>query len=131
VPPLRVYVAAGSLEAERAALWIERLRAAGVEITFDWTPEVIGGAADSRNPEVAAAELNAVVRAEVVWFLVPMTGSSGGGFELGFAYRGNQQTTICSGPHLARFHFGVLLVEYDTDEEAFQVIVDMHRRRSA
>jgi hypothetical protein len=120
--PLNVYVAAGSKhDAARAARVIERLRAAGVHVTYDWTPAILLGARDLRDPAVALAEVEAVRAAEVVLFLVPLDGSSGGGFEVGLAYA-TGRIIICAGPHVARFHFGCLLLEIDTDDEAVAMI---------
>lgn len=123
---LKVYVAAGSSEAARAADIIERLRAAGVHVTYDWTPAVLLGSSDLRDPRVAQLEVEAALAADVVWFLVPARGSSGAGFEVGVAYHAGR-IVVCSGPHLGAFHFGVLMVEHETDEEVLAWLVARHR----
>lgn len=119
--PLNVYVAAGSKsDAPRAARVIERLRAAGVHVTYDWTLAVLSGA-DHRDPDVARAEIDAVRAAEVVLFLVPLDGSTGAGFEVGVAYA-TGRIILCSGPHVRGFHFGSLLLELETDDEAVEML---------
>lgn len=127
---LKVYVAAGSSEAARAADLIAKLRAAGVHVTYDWTPAVLLGSSDLRDPAIAAREIAAALEAEVVWFLVPLRGSSGAGFEVGVAYHAGR-IVVCSGPHLGVFHFGVLLDERETDEEVLSWLVTRARERAS
>lgn len=125
---LKVYVASGSkTEAARTAAIIERLRAAGVHVTYDWTPAVLLGGVDApdfRDPRVANDEIRAVLDADIVWFLVPPTGSSGGGFEVGLAYAAGK-VVACSGPHIGRFHFGAVLLEWEHDEDVFAWILGL------
>lgn len=131
---LKVYVAAGSSDAARAADIIKRLRAAGVHVTYDWTADVLKeGSAQAnllpRDPRIALAEIRGVGEAEVVWFLVPRIGSSGAGFELGYAY-GIGKVLICSGPDRERFYFGVILNEYETDDAALDWLIGIARGRA-
>jgi hypothetical protein len=132
---LKVYVASGSTEADRASRWIEALRAAGVLVTYDWTPAVLSAgcsptdAADHRSPAIAQAEIAAVLSADLIWFLTPKKGSTGGGFEVGIAYA-TGRPIVCSGPHMGVFHFGSLLLEIERDEDVFEWIVAASKRSS-
>lgn len=125
---LKVYVAGGSTEVQRAATIIAALRASGVHVTYDWTPDVLrrGDPADGYRTERTEPEAVLAIRgaldADLVWFLVPHRGSSGGGFEVGAAWHAGR-LVVCSGPSLTRFFFGVMLVEYDTDEQALEVVL--------
>jgi hypothetical protein len=74
---LRVYVAGASKDLERAERAMTWLREAGCEITTDWVAEMKAEPlADreltlERQQRCATADLLGVIRADVVWFLVP------------------------------------------------------------
>lgn len=82
---MKLYVAGGSSERLTViAPIIDRLRDAGVDITFDWTrwegwqrpndPAVIG--------EAAKRSMRGIVEADVVWLVVPKDKSEGSAGEL-------------------------------------------------
>lgn len=129
---LKVYVASGSTEADQASYWIEKLRAAGVHVTYDWTPAVLSAgcspvdAADHRSRAVAQAEVDAALAADIVWFLTPKKGSTGGGFEVGIAWHAGIPI-VCSGPNVRVFHFGVLLLEVEEHADVFDWLVRLAR----
>jgi nucleoside 2-deoxyribosyltransferase len=112
---VKIYVAAGSkTDRERARAFMAALREVGHEITFDWV-EVLG--TDHRSEAVAFAEIAAVRDADAVCFLVPASGSTGAGFEVGFAYAIGVPI-LAIGPHHGVFHFGVLLDEVESEADA-------------
>lgn len=84
---LHVYVAGSWAEKERARAWIEKLRAAGVRITHDWTSkeetdnEVL--LCDEERDQRAVDCLNGMDGAQVIWILP--SSSFGGWAELGYA----------------------------------------------
>lgn len=88
---LRLYVAGASAEIDAIEPRIARLRAAWAEITHDWVADVraagtanVGLTTDQRK-RYAQTDLNGILRAEVVWLLVPSTLSKGCWIELGIA----------------------------------------------
>jgi hypothetical protein len=129
---LNVYVAGASgslVEVERAERVIARLRAAGVNVTHDWTPDVLdvyrrggpGCLEDEERLLRATCDVDAVRRADRVLMLAPEppVASTGAGFETGVAYeRGVRMAVAGSVAARRRFLFGVLSErEFDTDEE--------------
>lgn len=102
----RVYVCGASYEPGRAAAAVAMLRARGAEVTHDWTPAAIaarphGGDASLSGIQRWRATLDdlaAIDAAHVVLWLVPERGSTGAGFEAGYAFaRGI--AVIAAGPH--------------------------------
>ena len=153
---MKVYVAGAWVEQhERARPMIAELRAAGIEITHDWTRaegEVIrnaaGGVVQSDadldvedRKRHALEDLRGVLAADVVWLLAPNDkGACGAWVELGaaLALRGAWDPNparaasytpriIVSGPKARRSIFTELAETYDTDEAAFAVIVAADR----
>lgn len=91
--PLRVYVAGGSSEVELVARYVAALRTAGVEVTYDWTADVLAwraAGAHPRTPEELAAharaDLDGIERADLVWWILPAAFSEGSAFEAGVAH---------------------------------------------
>jgi hypothetical protein len=120
-----IYVAGGSSEIERVRAFIAAAREiAGVEITMDWPAHVAqAGAADAALPEhvlVEAAELDlqGVVCADVVIFLVPARVSQGMQTELGIAIAATVHTVGVGAGPLALGLFGVLVDEWVSSDAA-------------
>ena len=78
--PLRVYVAGGAGERAACGVWIRALQAEGVEVTHDWTGDAAwnGGTVAER----AAADIDGVRRADLLWYLAPADKSEGSSGEL-------------------------------------------------
>lgn len=127
---IRVYVAGASSESDRARRAVERLRAAGLEVTCTWL-DVVASVGDANPTDVSAAQrrswsvvdLAEVVRADVLWFLVPPASiqTRGAWVELGHAYAHNKQI-VCSGPDTAQSIFCALGAEFSSDSEALGFI---------
>lgn len=120
--PLRVYVAGGASERAQAGVWIRRLREAGVEVTHDWTGDAAwyGGTVAKR----AAADLDGVRRADVLWYLAPADKSEGSSGELCAALVLGKRV-IVSGPWDAagRIFPGLAGERYAGHEEGFAGVV--------
>lgn len=122
---MKVYVAASSLQLDRAQAAMEWLRAAGHEVTHDW-PAIIA-ARGGANPDDATQDdrwdwaiddLAGVKSADVLWLLVPYKEGAGAFVELGYALAIGKPV-ICSGLYM-RSIFTAMGVCYDTDEQAFR-----------
>lgn len=136
--PLRVYVAGASAERhERVRPVMARLRAAGIEITHDWT-EAMHEAwsvedGDAMVPEsmrdwYARQDRDGVMSADVVVLLAPDGPSTGAWVELGLAI-GREVPIVVSGRNARRTIFTSLANRlFDTDEEAIRYVVEKHRR---
>lgn len=120
----RIYVCGASYEAERVARVIAALRARGVVVPYDWTTAAIearphGGDASLTTIERWRATLDdlaAVDAAHVVLWLVPERGSTGSGFEVGYAFaRG--VTVIAAGPHTSATIFSSIATTTAHDDE--------------
>jgi hypothetical protein len=92
--PLLVYVAAASAELERAERVMKALRAAGIAIANDWTPDVRrhreagltdGDLTDEQCGEISSLNLEGVRKAGVLLFLTPKAPSAMAWVELGCA----------------------------------------------
>jgi nucleoside 2-deoxyribosyltransferase len=135
---LNVYVAGASAEVDRAERVIAALRAAGINITHDWTPDVraveaAGGPTtleDQERLDRALVDVAAVRRADFVVMLAPEPphASTGAGFESGVAYeRGLPLVVAGSVAARRRFLFGALVVEYESDVEVVAWLTDPER----
>jgi len=87
---LRLYIATASNPLEEAERRIADARAAGFEITHDWTKDVrSAGNASLDDPRIrtsaAKADLRGVETADVVWLIQPENASTGAWVELGYA----------------------------------------------
>jgi hypothetical protein len=127
----RVYVAASSREVQRAVAVIAMCRAEGLEVAHDWTTDVIAYAGtipdDAARKRIAEADMAGVMRARALILLVPVDGTSGGGYEAGVAAAFGR-FIVCAGPHRRRFLFGVRHHEVDTDIEAVKRVVEWARK---
>lgn len=93
---MKVYISSGSSEAETAAHYVAKLREAGIQITFDWSAKVLESRAagnadqigrvdhvlsDNERKIAKAADLTAVMDADIFWYIVPKRASFGAGVE--------------------------------------------------
>lgn len=129
---LRVYVAGSGNEIGRVRAWLAALRDVGVEITLDWTGAIeanraAGGDAAltaERREHHAREDFDAVDRADIVWFLAPVTGSRGSYIELGYAL-GRHKLVCASGLAVERTIFTSLAARvFFADADAFAAIVE-------
>ena len=135
--PLKVYVAGASSEMDRATAAVLQLRAAGHELTSTWLDTVakVGDA----NPSSASGEqrrswsitdLAEVERADVLWFLVPSSGTTRGAWcEQGFSYALGK-VIVCSGTNTTQSIFCALGEEFITDREALEHIGEIAKVRA-
>ncbi len=113
--PVRVYVCGASYEPERAAVVIALLEARGIVVTHDWTIQALSTRGHGGDAALSAVErwratvedLTGVDRAHLILWLVPEDGSTGAGFEVGYAFRAGIPIVAC-GPFLHRSIFTVL-----------------------
>jgi len=124
--PHRIYVAGGSSERLAVRGWIERLTATGLyEVTHDWTRSAGYDRPRSErdDDESATSDSQGVIRANVVWFLVPDDLSEGLHYEAGLA-RGLGKTTVASGRSIGRSVFHARWPwRFETHEEAYDWLV--------
>jgi hypothetical protein len=135
---IRIYVCGASYEAERSARAIAALRERGAMVTHDWTTSAI-----AMRPHGGDSGLDAVLRwratledlaavdaAHVVLWLVPERGSTGAGFEAGYAFaRG--VTVIAAGPHTTATIFSAVATTTALDDETGVEIAVRAARRIA
>lgn len=135
--PIRVYVAGASTESIRAVAAVEQAKSAGFVVTSTWL-DVIAATPGGANPTDAsehqrrawsATDLGEIERADVLWFLVPGTGTTRGAWvELGFAYAPGK-TIVCSGTTTTQSIFCALGEEFVTDREALDHIREVAKVR--
>lgn len=120
----RVYVCGASYEAERAARVVALLRERGAVVTHDWTPAAIAARPHGGDVSLSAIvrwratldDLAAIDSAHVVLWLVSERGSTGAGFECGYAFaRG--VTVIAAGPHTSATIFSSIATTTAHDDE--------------
>lgn len=130
--PLRVYVAGGSSEVELVARYVAALRAAGVEVTHDWTPHVPKPGEPWHTPDHARADIDGVERADLVWWILPAALSEGSAFEAGYAL-GRAKRSVVSGAWAEHGRvFPSLLSElWSTHDAALAAIVSLAAERRA
>lgn len=120
-PPYAVYVAGGSSERLTVVRpYVDRLLAAGVVITYDWTrdPGWEGSPTIVDLMRAADRDMRAIRSADVVWYLAPEKMSEGSAAELGAALALGKRV-IVSGPHASAHGriFPLLAIErYETHE---------------
>lgn len=124
---MKVYIAASSKEMGRVGAVMRLLEDYGHKITHNWVAEV--EAVGSANPEGAteadlarwaAADLDGVDQADIVWLLMPDAGGLGAYWEAGYAQAKGKQLVV-SGKH-RRSIFTVFAKRFDTDVEAFEAV---------
>lgn len=132
----RIYVAGSSAQPERAAAAIAAVRAAGGEITHDWTVDVLNPAIGPQNwtapresaLDWATKDMEAIGRSDAVLVLMPgpeARPSFGAGWECGFA-------TALGVPIVASGAGSIFLVfaaeVCETDHFAVHAVLDRARR---
>jgi nucleoside 2-deoxyribosyltransferase len=131
---VRVYLAAASSDLHRVETWSRHLREAGVEVTSDW-PEIIRKAGAANPRDVAQEQrqvwsdhdLDQVLEADIVWFLVPHddTPARGAYFEAGYAI-GQGWRVIFSGDTKQSI-FCAQGREFEQDAFAFEYLLSLAR----
>jgi hypothetical protein len=131
---MRVYVAAASLEIDRAERAIDDVRKRGWTVTYDWTAELAAsdkpanvGLSDKERRQIAHACLDGLRRADVVWVLAPDTWCTAGVWgELVAAIALGESDVVVSGPSSKRTIFASLAsAEVDSDEAALAILEAM------
>ena len=134
---MKVYIASGLENWKRARVINEQLRAAGIEITYDWTQwgEAIYGN-DGKADQTAIRpinelrgtainEINGVTSANLVLALMP--GGRGTHFELGAAYALGIPAAIVIGTDTAKiptsFHYLLNFNRFEDDQTAVEWII--------
>lgn len=127
---MKIYVAGASSEVGRAVAFIARVRALGIEVTHDWTVEVLKDRYSKNRVEDALTDLRGVASADLLVFLAPEppSGTTGGGFEAGAAYVWGKPI-FASGS--AKAHeanlFGALVQEFDGDEVLLEYLAGLSK----
>lgn len=139
-PRGKVYIAGSSKEIPRVRKWIAAMRAAGYEITCDWTDDVEAAMKLGRPPTddearpLAIMDMNGVLNASILWMLRPErveTESRGAHTEIGIAIGWNEAikrfgvdeerlTMIASGGDAKNIFTLLADFTFATDEEAFE-----------
>lgn len=130
---MNIYIAGSSQEAAIVADYMQRLRAAGHIITFDWTVSVLAATEpDSELPyservRHAREDVSGVYACDLFWLLVPKTGSRGAWVELGVALGFRQsmlarRSIFVSGDYRASIFTSLADEFYETHKEAYNRI---------
>lgn len=85
---MKVYVATKFEDKRFASFWMGLLRAAGIEITHDWSAaeqDSDAQATDEERTEHAMLDFQGVLDADLVWILAPKASGSGCWTEMGIA----------------------------------------------
>lgn len=130
-----IYIAGASTEAHQVARYIHRARLAGLDVTHDWTRDVIANAergrtdasfTDTEAESYAIADSDGVYLADVLWLIAPATKSEGAWWELGLA-TGLRKVTIVSGPTSNIFRT-LATVRFPTHEDALAHLTEVYGR---
>lgn len=128
----RIYIAGSSQEMDRAERMMRLvIHEPSLELASDWVALI--RSAGSSNPDwtlrrrrySAEFALEAVAGSDALWLLVPSTPSTGCWVELGAACTA-RLTTFGSGPSVSLFD-SLPSWQYETDEDAFDAIVEWAR----
>lgn len=133
---MKVYVAAYSMELDRARFWMGKLRAAGHEIALDWTIQVeqarVADQPDWALPiaervKIAETDYLAAWGSDLVWTLLPQYSGAGVHSELGIGLASRNTTgpvrhVVCSGAWRRNVFSALADRVFDTDEAAFEFI---------
>ena len=144
---MKIYVAGASAERALIGHFINKLRALGCQVTFDWVAPIEAdggvcneGLADVRRLELAQAALDGVHEADVFWLIMPRSHSIGAWVELGAALTWRRMRMLAtdgtsglphilvSGPAPDRTIFNALVTVHETHVEAYEDIVRMVQR---
>ncbi len=127
---VKIYLAASSLELDRARTWQARLKLAGITLTSTWISVIdsVGvanptDASIEQRREWSAVDLAEVRAADVLWFLVPPrhVPTRGAWIEVGTAYA-HEKRLVFSGD-TGQSIFCALGDEWASDDDAFDSIV--------
>ncbi len=132
---MKIYVAAASSEIDRAEIWINKLREAGLTVVCTW-PQTVRNVGHANPPEAtqsqrrswALQDLDEVDSADGFWFLLPSMGhaTSGAWGEWCFAFaRG--KLLVASGKSHSVF-VGLADELHETDRQAFDKLVHISRQ---
>lgn len=144
---MKIYVAGASAERALVGHFIDKLRALGCQVTFDWVAPIEAdggvcneGLADVRRLELAQAALDGVHEADIFWLIMPRGHSIGAWVELGAALtwrRARMLATdgtsglpriVVSGAYQRTIFSSLTCEVYDRDEDAYNAIVEMVQR---
>jgi hypothetical protein len=128
----RLYLAGASAEALLCQTYMQRLRAAGIEITKDWTtPLPLPDREQSEHSRFrhAADDLHGVAEADVVWGVLPDVQTRGMWFELGVAHALGRRLLL-SGDWKQSIFTALAARRYDSHEEALGYLVETYGRRA-
>ena len=130
--PGLVYVASATEQYALVEHYIDRLRLAGIEISFEWTPDYKAGGfkpdaklSDIHRRYIAKMDARGVRDADLVWVMTPEVKEHGCGMwvEMGIAIALSKRVVV-SGPLAKRTVFSELAeVCFTTHEEAFKHIL--------
>jgi len=131
---MRVYVASGSDNRALATAYMERLRAAGVELTLDWAKlidqhggKANRGLSDDVRLQVAEDEVDAVERASLFWLIIPAGASCGCWFEFGIARSLPVPILVVSGDFEKSIFTALADNLFATHDEACKFVIDSAR----
>lgn len=134
--PATAYVASASEQYALVEHFVDRLREAGVEVTFEWTPDVraAGFKPDAELSSVhrryiARMDACGVREAELTWVLTPSLKEHGCGMwvEMGIALALGRRVVV-SGPLSKRTVFSELAeAVFASHEEAFDYITSLSK----
>lgn len=134
---MKIYIAGASAELDIVQGYMRRVRAAGWEVTHDWTAQVAEARAaninDTNISDQEAAEhatddlVKGVSAADLLWFIVPPKGRSAGSWvEYGFALaivpflkeRKREYTVVVSGDVAQSIFLRLSSYRFDSHEKA-------------
>jgi hypothetical protein len=123
---MKVYVCGGSTEMADVAKRMGQLRALGHTITMDWVATIrANGEANPRNvphsvrARWAEEDIDGIVRADIVWAMLPARTSFGCAFEVGYAC-GHGHAVIVSGDWRASIFSSQALARFNEHDHALE-----------
>lgn len=126
-------MAGASADMARAVYWMDRLRGAAIEVVSTWPERITAvGEANPRDWSRADRERAAVdcllaveSAAELLWLLVPPVGTSTSGAWVEFCAARRRGLQVIASGDTKQSIFTALVPEFDSDEAAFEMIVDL------
>ena len=133
---MKIYIAGASKELETAEKWIKECKDIGIEITHDWTLDILASFHDPtqyESPEklrqCAQKDYEGVIHADVFWALSTEGLSRGLHTEAGVALKRGGNITVVSGPDWRRnIFFYLFKYQFASHESAFELIKGMHAK---
>jgi hypothetical protein len=135
---MKIYIAGASSEIETAMHWIAECKKIGIEITHDWTFDVLASKLPANSekyslPEklrqCAQSDYDGVIHADVFWALSTEGLSRGLHTEAGVALKRGGNITVVSGPDWQRnIFFYLFKYQCSSHEVAFDMIKRMHEK---